>query len=551
MLKKSDWQTISELPSEFKRLRSLIEALRNDDNGRSLDRELKWLGDPDAEEEDPASLWGRRTQVFARFTHERFTFGQNSTTRSESINSGELRPSPPPCSARAHSVRPRRASPHPTVAKNPFNALVHGKMSLCVLATTIKKMEDEANTKAEIQNVIDMRRWANKVHKSHILIDLEKRLKVSAHGLAIAAGVSARVQSYSCEPAPGPPLRPPDVDPSSICLRGCAPGCARSATGAAAAAPTAPAQDGDYCFSCQPPPSEFFYVKHIASAGSSSSPIGAIQPSELASLDFGFECELEDKFTCHITSASTCTCQMNDHLGLPCAHMFRVWMQLNLTRVPDGVVALRWSQRRDVEEELSAHTAQMQAAARRHLREEELRRQRPAGEATRVLSEGEKYLALTSKAKVLIAGAISSSARYAAVDKMLSSALRDAADGVLGMTGAQSKRMREALHAQARVDESAQLSRAAEEEGEEEGVEGGEVGGEEEEEEELVVDAELVFPPAPKHIIAHKRRLGPGMRPSKRRGGVSRAGVGAAGSGGARMGKAASAPSARAAAQQV
>lgn len=41
-------------------------------------------------EEDPASLWGRRTQVFARFTHERFTSGQNSTTRSESINSGEL-----------------------------------------------------------------------------------------------------------------------------------------------------------------------------------------------------------------------------------------------------------------------------------------------------------------------------------------------------------------------------------------------------------------------------------------------------------------------------
>lgn len=52
MLKKSDWQTISELPSEFKRLRSLIEALRNDDNRRSLDCELKWLGDPHAEEEE-------------------------------------------------------------------------------------------------------------------------------------------------------------------------------------------------------------------------------------------------------------------------------------------------------------------------------------------------------------------------------------------------------------------------------------------------------------------------------------------------------------------
>lgn len=52
VLKKSDWQTISELPSDFKRLRSLIEALRNDDNRRSLDCELKWLGDPHAEEEE-------------------------------------------------------------------------------------------------------------------------------------------------------------------------------------------------------------------------------------------------------------------------------------------------------------------------------------------------------------------------------------------------------------------------------------------------------------------------------------------------------------------
>lgn len=108
MLKKSDSQTIVDLPEEFINLRSLIEELRTEANGRAIDRELKWLGDPTAAVEDPASLWGRRWQAFARYTHQRFTFGQNSTIRSESINSGNTQPLPAACGravrARAHNL---------------------------------------------------------------------------------------------------------------------------------------------------------------------------------------------------------------------------------------------------------------------------------------------------------------------------------------------------------------------------------------------------------------------------------------------------------------
>jgi hypothetical protein len=411
------------------------------------------------------------------------------------------------------------------VAKNPFNALVNGKMTLVALGQVIKKMEDEANGKAEIKNVVDQRRWANKVHASPILLDMERRVNVSGHGLHIVQGISSRLQWYTCERAPGAPPPTPDVDPSGICLRGCAPGCARAATAAgaasaAASAAAAPAQDAEYCHSCQPLPHDFYYVKYISSAAdSSSSRTGVIESSELACLDIGWDGAggLEDLATRHITSASSCTCQMIDHLGLPCAHILRVWLQLNLSRVPDGVVALRWSQRRDMEEESRARTGQMQEDARRHLQEERRRQQQPAGGAARVLSEGEMYLALMSKAKVLAAAAVSSSARYAAVDKLLSAGLRDAADGVLGLPAAQSRRMRDALHPQARVDESAQQQRAQPPRGAEEGK--GE--GEEEDVDEVVeavLDAVGIIPGAPKHVVARKRKTGPGVRQSANKG---------------------------------
>jgi hypothetical protein len=414
------------------------------------------------------------------------------------------------------------------VAKNPFNALVNGKMTLVALGRVIKKMEDEANGKAEIKNVVDQRRWANKVNVSPILLDMEKRVKVSGHGLHIVQGISSRLQSYTCEHAPGAQPPTPDVDPSGICLRGCAPGCARAATAAgaasaAASAAAAPAQDAEYCHSCQPLPRDFYYyVTYISSAAdSSSSRTGVIESSELACLDIGWDGAggLEDLATRHITSASSCTCQMIDHLGLPCAHILRVWLQLNLSRVPDGVVALLWSQRRDMEEESRARTGQMQEDARRHLQEEWQRQQQPAGGAARVLSEGEMYLALMSKAKVLAAAAVSSSARYAAVDKLLSAGLSDAADGVLGLPAAQSRRFRDALHPQARVDESAQQQRAQPPRAAEE--EEGEGEGEEEEEDEVVeavLDAVGIIPGAPQHVVARKRKTGAGVRQSANKG---------------------------------
>lgn len=88
MAKKSDSQTIDNLPSEFNRLRNQIEALRTDANSDTISQALRWLGVPGVDDDNYATLWGKRRKFCARFTYTRFTWGQDSSQRNESMNSG-------------------------------------------------------------------------------------------------------------------------------------------------------------------------------------------------------------------------------------------------------------------------------------------------------------------------------------------------------------------------------------------------------------------------------------------------------------------------------
>ena len=43
----------------------------------------------------------------------------------------------------------------------------------------------------------------------------------------------------------------------------------------------------------------------------------------------------------HVTSHA-CTCQFHTCWGLPCRHMLRLYLQLNVTEIPQGLVKSRW-----------------------------------------------------------------------------------------------------------------------------------------------------------------------------------------------------------------
>lgn len=88
MAKKSDTQTIDSLPSEFEGLRAQIEALRTDANSSTISHALCWLGKPGVDDGNYATLWGKRRKFCARFTYSLFTWGQDSSQRNESMNSG-------------------------------------------------------------------------------------------------------------------------------------------------------------------------------------------------------------------------------------------------------------------------------------------------------------------------------------------------------------------------------------------------------------------------------------------------------------------------------
>jgi hypothetical protein len=42
------------------------------------------------------------------------------------------------------------------------------------------------------------------------------------------------------------------------------------------------------------------------------------------------------------------------HFGLPCVHLFRLWLHLQISCVPDGVVHRRWAEREGDAADLSA-----------------------------------------------------------------------------------------------------------------------------------------------------------------------------------------------------
>lgn len=85
----------------------------------------------------------------------------------------------------------------------------------------------------------------------------------------------------------------------------------------------------------------YYYVRYTAAQGSASSPED-VSAQDKNALDYGLQTSLEDTTTCHIASSEDCTCQMRSHLGLPCRHTQRVWLQENLTQVPDAAVDARW-----------------------------------------------------------------------------------------------------------------------------------------------------------------------------------------------------------------
>ena len=87
LAKKSDWQSIRTFDDEFEAMRSLVEAQRNDGNGDTIDKALKWLGDP-LGDHDPSSLFARRRKWAARYTHALFTYGADATQSGEALFKG-------------------------------------------------------------------------------------------------------------------------------------------------------------------------------------------------------------------------------------------------------------------------------------------------------------------------------------------------------------------------------------------------------------------------------------------------------------------------------
>ena len=88
MAKQSDEQTIDNLAHEFEALCARIEDLRTVANDGAITRALAWLCTPGVDDDNYATMWGKRRQFCARFTYRLFTWGQDASQRNESMNSG-------------------------------------------------------------------------------------------------------------------------------------------------------------------------------------------------------------------------------------------------------------------------------------------------------------------------------------------------------------------------------------------------------------------------------------------------------------------------------
>lgn len=248
--------------------------------------------------------------------------------------------------------------------KNPFDSLLHGKMTLMQLLPKVVALEKAVNEKADLARVIDLRKYSmSKQATPPILVDAQKRVKISEHGLLVLKLRLYRVLSYKVSgEAPPRPAK---------CIRGCAPGtCAREAAASPGADSPAEASASDvYCYDCVPmPPAAHFFFVQFEHGGASMADAADEQPiesAELAALDYGADTSLEDRYTRHIVCEDWCSCNSPAHDGLPCIHMLRLWFQLGLARVPDGAVHRRWAARIGDEEDLCARAARAALPARR------------------------------------------------------------------------------------------------------------------------------------------------------------------------------------------
>ncbi|KAJ1630423.1 hypothetical protein T492DRAFT_871816 [Pavlovales sp. CCMP2436] len=143
----------------------------------------------------------------------------------------------------------------------------------------------------------------------------------------------------------------------------------------------------------------YHYVFYSAGSGSNDADEKeSITPAELVCLDVGLETSLEDKYTRHIVSVDTCTCQGLAHFGLPCVQMLRLWFYLQIKRVPDGVVHRRWAEREGDYADLSAR----QERARRFRLNQSTAVSAAVGgphDPKKALSGQEQYFSLFTKAK--------------------------------------------------------------------------------------------------------------------------------------------------------
>lgn len=335
--------------------------------------------------------------------------------------------------------------------KNPFDSLLHGKMTLMQLLPKVVALEKAVNEKADLARVIDLRKYSmSKQATPPILVDAQKRVKISEHGLLVLKLRLYRVLSYKVSgEAPPRPAK---------CIRGCAPGtCAREAAASPGADSPAEASASDvYCYDCVPmPPAAHFFFVQFEHGGASMADAADEQPiesAELAALDYGADTSLEDRYTRHIVCEDWCSCNSPAHDGLPCIHMLRLWFQLGLARVPDGAVHRRWAARIGDEEDLLARARRAQ---RFRLDAQQTARHELAasGGVKKALSQHEQYLTLTSKGKVLFSAAARDPAMAAAVHNLLNAALTQLADGDLGKQ--QTLGRKQAAAARRKTDEMA------------------------------------------------------------------------------------------------
>jgi hypothetical protein len=166
---------------------------------------------------------------------------------------------------------------------------------------------------------------------------------------------------------------------------------------------------------------KFYFVSYTAAQGSGSS-VEDVSAQDKTALDYGLQTSLEDMTTCHIASSEDCTCQMRSHLGLPCRHTQRVWLQENLTQVPDAAVDARWLRRNvGTDDSQALHQLSTDACARA----------RAVPTSTRLQTLNERFANLTGLAKIFVEVFSLTPALHAKGDSLMRSLLEKAKSGSL------------------------------------------------------------------------------------------------------------------------